>query len=256
MTPILRFLLTLAVNGVAAAGFLLGDWSTGTTLLVYWVETLAGSLLMGVRIGLHQHWTHKRGHYRTQVEMTIRSGGKTTQTVRPSTFANEFLLASLLFTLAHGIFLAALLFILRIPVTWEQVRQGAGSVLLFLALAFLLDLPGLRYRPFAWVKGQAGAMLGRVVLIHLALIAGVFSAGISGDNRWIFLPFALFKLAVDLLRLLPTPAVGEEPPGWLLAFVSLFPDQSGNLRTHWQRAHSQTEREAIEDEEIQPAAST
>ena len=46
------------------------------------------------------------------------------------------------------------------------------------------------------------------------------------------------------------------PPGWLLAFVSLFPDQSGNLRTHWQRAHSQTEREAIEDEEIQPAAST
>jgi hypothetical protein len=256
MTPILRFLLTVAVNGVAAAGFLLGDWSTGTTLLVYWVETLAGSLLMGVRISLHQHWTHKRGHYRTQVEMTIRSGGKTTQTVRPSTFANEFLLASLLFTLAHGIFLAALLFIMRIPVTWAQVRQGAGGVLLFLALAFLLDLPGLRYRSFAWVKGQAGAMLGRVVLIHLALIAGVFSAGISGDNRWIFLPFALFKLAVDLLRLLPAPAAGEEPPGWLLAFIALFPKQGDSFRAYWQHAQETTDREAAEDEEIQPTSRT
>jgi hypothetical protein len=254
MTSILRFLLTLAVNGVAAAGFLLGDWSTGATLLVYWVETLAGSLLMGARIGLHQHWTRKRGHYRPQVKLTIRSGGRTTQTVHPSTFANEFLLATLLFTLTHGLFLAALLFILKIPVSWEQVRQGAGGVLLFLALAFLLDLPGLRYRSFAWIKGQAGAMLGRVALVHLALIAGVFSAGISSDNRWIFLPFALFKLTADLLRLLPVPAVGEEPPGWLTAFVSLFPKLGDDFRTYWQHAQENTEREAADDEEIRPTS--
>jgi hypothetical protein len=90
MTSILRFLLTLAVNGVAAAGFLLGDWSTGATLLVYWVETLAGSLLMGARIGLHQHWTRKRGHYRPQVKLTIGAAAERPRPCTPPPLPTNF----------------------------------------------------------------------------------------------------------------------------------------------------------------------
>lgn len=38
------------LNAIPALGWFVGDWSAGATLLLYWLETLLASLLIGIRI--------------------------------------------------------------------------------------------------------------------------------------------------------------------------------------------------------------
>ena len=44
----------LGLNAIPAAGWFLGEWSAGTMLVLYWLETLIGTLLVAVRIVLHR----------------------------------------------------------------------------------------------------------------------------------------------------------------------------------------------------------
>ena len=61
VTRIVHLLSLLAVNAVPAAGWFIADWSAGTTLVVYWFETVAASLFVVARIVVHQRLSPRRG---------------------------------------------------------------------------------------------------------------------------------------------------------------------------------------------------
>src|SRR5262249_51458076 len=102
----LRGLTVVAVNVVPAIGWFIAGWSAGTTLAVYWFENVAACLLIAIRIGAHQRLSPRRGHYRYQAPSTNR------RSAQSGTFFSGFLITSLVFSAAHGVFLGFILFML------------------------------------------------------------------------------------------------------------------------------------------------
>ena len=59
----LRPVLTaLGLNAVPAWGWFVGEWSAGTMLVLYWLETLIGTLLLACLIIIHRRIRPSRGH--------------------------------------------------------------------------------------------------------------------------------------------------------------------------------------------------
>lgn len=203
MRFIQSLILPLLINAIPALGFLFGAFGTGNTMLIYWVENLLGGLMIAVRIALHRRWTQKQGHYRTHVNTTTttttRRGGRVSQTRQSSSnFLAEFMLTHLIFTLAHGVFLVFLLFVMRVLPDRQTWLPAIASVAFFQTIGLVMDVVTLKYRPFAWVKRLAQGALGRMALVHLALILGVALAAVIGKKELFFAPFAVLKLLVDV----------------------------------------------------------
>jgi Family of unknown function (DUF6498) len=53
VTRIVHLLTLLAVNAIPAAGWFAAGWSAGTTLVVYWFETVAACAFVSARIFAH-----------------------------------------------------------------------------------------------------------------------------------------------------------------------------------------------------------
>ena len=92
------------------------------------------------------------------------SSGARSQT----SFVNGFLVTSLAFCAAHGLFLGVILFVLNhngegslADVDWRSVGFGCLSVLVVLAIDFVVDLPGLRQWSFLQIEQTANRGLGR-----------------------------------------------------------------------------------------------
>src|SRR5437867_2487311 len=111
MPRIVRLLTLLAVNAVTVAGWFVGGWSAGTTLIIYWFETLAACVFVAARIAAHQGMSPRRGHVSYQAPKSNRQRSQ-------SSFLQGFLVTSLVFSAAHGLFLGVILFML------DQNGQG------------------------------------------------------------------------------------------------------------------------------------
>jgi hypothetical protein len=201
---LLQVLFVLGINMVPLAGVLAGGWSQGTALALYWCENLLGSLLIAARISLHRRLTRKRGH----------EGG----------FLAGFLSASLIFTLAHGLFLGAILFFVLPQMGGgrpdaSELLRGLVFVVAFQVAAFAHDAFHLRDWPFAAVKDMTDRALGRVFVVHVAIIAGL------GVTAWLDGPDGLFYVFVGLKTLLdlawtgPRRAAPRKAPRWLSSLL-------------------------------------
>ena len=105
----LRSLLTaLGLNAVPALGWFVGEWSAGTMLVLYWLETLIGTLLLAARIILHRRIRPSKGHWDYHAPQT-----QAPQANNRSSYLAAFLVPALVFTFAHGIFLAVLGFMAK-----------------------------------------------------------------------------------------------------------------------------------------------
>jgi hypothetical protein len=214
----------LAVNVVPAAGWFAENWSAGTTLAVYWFETLAGCLLIAVRIAAHRRLSPRRGHFRYSAPSETRKG------VRRSSFLGGFLVASLAFGAAHGIFLAAILFLLNrngegalAAVDWHSVATGCAVVLVFLVVDLVADLPRLRRWSFLRIEQIAQRGMGRIVVVHLTLIFGLMAVGLTDAPSALFGVFVVLKTMYSLSLVLPQyePAT---PPQWFSRLMNRVPN--------------------------------
>src|SRR4029077_11470149 len=103
---VLRPLLTaLGLNAIPALGWFVGDWSPGTILVLYWLETLIGTFFLSARIVIHRRIRPSKGHWNYQAP---QGQSQAPQTAGRPTYLSAFLVPALVFTFAHGIFLAAL----------------------------------------------------------------------------------------------------------------------------------------------------
>lgn len=215
----------LGVIAVPALGWFAQGWSGATTLVVYWFETTAMCLLIVVRIALHQRWTPRYGHFRYQAPDTDRRAvGKR------NSFLSGFALTSMVFCGAHALFLGVILLLLNLnghrgiaEVNWGNIALGCLWVLAFLLADFLLDLPSLRRWPFWQIEQTADRGLGRVVVIHLTLIFGLFGVAITDAPSAFFGVFVVLKSLVALSFALPqwNP---EHPPEWFSAVMNRLPN--------------------------------
>jgi hypothetical protein len=222
MPRIVHLLALLAITAVPAAGWFVEGWSAGTTLVVYWFENVAVCLSVSARILAHRRMRPRRGHFRYQASKPAGRGSQTS-------FVKGFLVTSLVFSAAHGVFLGLILFVLDhngqggiAGVDWHQVRNGCISVLVILAIDFLVDLPGLRRWTFWQIEQTANRSLGRVAVVHLTLVLGMFGA-VMTDTSALFGVFVVLKTLNALSMALPQwePATA---PKWLSRVMNRLPN--------------------------------
>ena len=279
MNRIANVVQSLGVNSIPMGGFFLGGWSPATTLVLYWFENLVGSLLIGLRIALHWRLTGKRGHYQAKVTSETSRGGRLRgsagrssgfarvapplpksgrgaagrSTPRPGdkpSFLQGFLLVSLVFTLGQAIFLGMILWgLLKLPVEWEALQNGALGVAAFQVAALVADLRSLRAKPFAELKSLVDRSMGRVVLVHLSIIGGMGLLAWMEEPRAFFGIFLVLKLLADLGGVLPQVQPTREAPRWLVRTIGHL-GEPGEFERYWRETHVREQAEAQEDEQI------
>jgi hypothetical protein len=221
VTRFIHLLALLAVNAVPVAGWFVGGWSAGTTLVVYWFETVAACVFVSARIVAHRRMSPRRGHFSYLAPSSSRQRSK-------ASFLQGFLVTSLVFSAAHGLFLGVILFVLDnngqgalAGVDWRSVKLGSLYVLVALAIDFVVDLPGLRHWSFWQIEQTANRSLGRIAVVHLTLVIGMFGAAMT-DASALFGVFVVLKTLYSLSMALPQwePATA---PTWLSRTMNRIP---------------------------------
>lgn len=229
-----RLLQALGVNSVPAVGFFGQGWSLGTTLALYWLETVLVIVLVSVRIVLHRRLTHKAGHWNIPYETRTTVAGRTTVRTGTTTFLASFLGVMVPFTAGHGLFLG-LLVALVIPefagaaegVAPADLANGALAIAVFLGIGLLVDLIGLADRPFRWIERVAERAQGRMFVTHLTIIFGMMAMAYWQAPVALFAVFFGLKTLVDLGSLMPQPEPRLEPPRWLAWMDGLGSSRTG-----------------------------
>lgn len=254
MTRVAHLATLLAVIAVPVIGWFTQNWSGATTLVVYWLETAAGCLFIVLRILLHQRWSPRRGHFRYAPPSDSR------RTPGGSTFLAGFMVTSLAFTIAHGIFLAVILVLLNrdtasgiAQIDWEDVRVGALCVFALLAIDFTIDLKTLRRWSFGQLEATAQRSLIRVVVVHLTLIFGMAGIAVTGASSSLFSVFVVLKTMAALSATLPQwePA---RAPEWLSRVLNRVPNAHPGERFEefWEKGRADEQRRRARNEQAWP----
>jgi len=261
---ILHVLSALGVIAVPVVGWFTQHWSGGTTLAVYWFETLAACLFVLARIALHQRWSPRRGHFRYNAA-GHQGGGyidyRTSKTRRRkplSTFLSSFGVVSLSFCAAHGVFLGVILFLLNhnkvghlAQIDWRSVVFGCLSVLAFLTVGFLVDLISLRRWSFRQLEQSSSQVLSRVMVVHLTLLVGFVAIALTDTPDAFFGVFVVLKTMAALSTALPQwePA---RPPTWLSNMLNRIPSATPGKRFEEAWADERTEERQRVDANERP----
>ncbi len=221
---LVHVLSLLGVITVPVFGWFVKDWAGGTTLAVYWFETVAASLFICARIVFQSRWAPRRGHFAYNAPSAGRRGSKS------SSFLAGFAIVSFAFSAAHAVFLAAILLLLHhngkgdlAGVDWRSVGFGCLSVLAFLALDFVVDLFTLRQWSFRQLEQLADRGLSRVIVVHLTLIIGFVGIAVTGAPDALFGVFVVLKTLAALNAVVPQwePATA---PQWLSRIMNRVPN--------------------------------
>jgi hypothetical protein len=259
---VFNLLMALLINAVPVYGITRLGWSVSTVLVLYWVENLAMALVMTLRIVLHRQWTRKRGHWREQTGAKFEINDKP---VVPKTFLTGYLGFALVFTVAHGVFVFVICAILaqEYPdqpewhISLAQLQQGGVWIIGFLLADLLLDLPRLRTGSFAWLKKTVEARQGRVLVLHLAIIFGMWIMFVTESPFGVIYMLIALKTLFDVATTLSSnKTVPSEPPQWALALANKTGggkgDNSAEFTKQWKDKLAREKQQASEDEEVLP----
>lgn len=232
-----RVFLAGGQNAVPVSGWFLGGWSPGTMLALFWFENLVLSVFIAARIAAHWTATRKRGH--------------------ENGFLKNFLVASLVFTLAHGVFLAFILgSMVPESINRQDVVSGIQWMLGAQVASLVLDLWRIGNWPFAEIRRRTEWVLGRVVAVHLVILLGMFLFVWMGQPWWFFSVFVALKAMIDIGSLLPqwTP---KKPPAWVARGANWMDRKTGHrqrspetFEQFWERTEREQAAQFARDEEV------
>ena len=197
-------LYALLMNGIPLAAVIYSGQSPAVLLLLYWFETVLMVVTGAIRIVLHRRATDKAGHH--VASTTTSSKNATVATVRAALgggndFLKGFLAITVIFTIAHGVFVLLLVFLFRIagPVSWDDARWALDYAIVVQGLFLLWDLPQLRTWSFARLAQSVGQVQIRVLVTQLGLIFGLAGAGITGSPWGLVGTFVVMRALCDAL---------------------------------------------------------
>ena len=230
LTRLVKLVEMLGVNSVPIVGVVAGEWSSATALSVYWAENLIASALVGARLWLHRRWTAQ----------AVDDG---TPRLGLAKAPVEFLVTAIPFTVVHG-FMLVMVFSLVTKTGPDLVNlmQAVVVLLVLQGLAFGVDLWSLGDWPAHRVNERAEYLRGRVVLVHLSIIVGMFLFAWLNRPGAFFAFFVGCKVVSDMAQFLPRVSTtpGSVPPRWLSAVMRTFPKKDGlTFDEHWAHTHGQ-----------------
>lgn len=254
-----QFVVALARNAIPVWGFFNQGWSPATTLVIYWAETLIGTLLIALRMAIHRLMTHKRGYDIEEgpATITVTSGKGPPKQVRLG-YVSGFLVGALGFIFVHGIFLF-LLITLVLPETdggsvdHQALVQGIVSTGAFLVLGFFLDLIGLRQRTFAWIRSMAEGTFSRIVVVHVTIVIGMGLAMVLHRSRPLFTLFLALKFLADVSAHTPQWRP-KEAPAWMSRVLNRVPGKGKDgedFASYWKKTAAQEQAREAEDEKVE-----
>ena len=250
------FLTALGLNAIPAAGWFVGQWSAGTMLVIYWLETLIGTLLVAVRIVLHRRVVPAQGHWAYEAP----KGAEGQAGSHGSTYLTAFLVPSLVFTAAHGVFLAVLGLIVfsktHSPeghIAPDHLLAGLIGIAIFQTIDFVADLIWLRTRPFAWIERLGQISLSRVIVIHLTIIGGMAVVMFTGANRHFFGVFIFLKTLLNFSLITPQYKP-KTPPAWLSNVMDRIKPskEDGTFAEYWVKTDEQEASRVLRNESVIP----
>jgi Family of unknown function (DUF6498) len=248
----------LGLNAVPAVGWFAGEWSAGTMLVLYWLETLIGTLLVALRIVLHRRIMPAQGHWAYEAP----KGAERQTGSHGSTYLTAFLLPALVFTFAHGFFLAVLGLVVFSKKATPEGNLDAGhllagliGILIFQAIDFVTDMIWLRERPFAWIERLGQVSLSRVIVIQLTIIGGMAAIMFTGANRHFFGVFIFLKTMLNLSLVLPQYKP-KTPPAWLSNVMDRIKpsEEDGTFAEYWVKIDELEESRVARNESVIPDA--
>jgi hypothetical protein len=240
----LNLLFVLLTNGVPLYGVKLLGWSATTVLGLFWLENLLTAIFTCVRIAVHRQLTRKRGHWRPG-QLGLLINGKPSR----SGLLGEYATMAFVFTLAHGVFVGMIIVVIgneHEEAIWQfsaaQFRQGAGWIALTLALNLVADLAGIKSRSYAELKAYVQVRMGRIFVLHLTIILGMFAMLATKSPFAILYMLIAFKTLWELATTRTTQAKATAAHAAMAT-----PDAQGPTETAAAR------RMALEDEQVMPA---
>ena len=253
--------LALLINAVPLAGVLYFEWSAINVLVLYWFENLLIGLCTLIRLLMHRRWTRKRGYWRRSNRLGIRINDKPAE----MGLIGEYAAGTFGFTLAHGVFVAGIAALVHQnypdqamwQLSWDQVLRGALAIAAFLGVELIVDLTRIRGATFAALRDYAQARMSRIVVLHLAIIFGMFAMAMTDSPLGILYVLLGLKALAEVGSVFGQGAVqkseSEPPPAWALKMVDkLGKDKGGSAAflKDWEREQETNRRNAIEDEEV------
>ena len=240
----LNLLFVLLTNGVPLYGVKLLGWSATTVLVLFWFENLLTAVFTCIRIAVHRQLTRKRGHWRPG-QLGLLVNGKPSR----SGLLGEYATMAFVFTLAHGVFVGMIIVVIgneHEEAIWQfsaaQFRQGAGWIALTLALNLVVDLAGIKERSYAELKSYVQVRMGRVLVLHLTIILGMFAMLATKS------PFAILYMLIAFKTLWELATTrGGQAKATAVHTAMATPDAQAQGETAAER------RMALEDEQVMPA---
>jgi len=257
--------LALLINAVPLIGVLYFEWSAINVLVLYWFENLMIGFCTLIRLVLHRRWTRKRGYWRHSNRLGIQVNNKPAE----MGLIGEYATGTFGFTLGHGIFVGAIAMIVHQnypdqpmwQLSWEQVFRGAMAIAAFLGIELAIDLTRIRSASFAAIRDYAQARMGRIIVLHLAIIFGMMGMAWSGSPMAVLYVLIGLKTLADLLGGATRGETKIEdsdtpPPVWTMKMADkLGKDKGGatGFLKKWEAERDQVRKNAIEDEKPMPA---
>ena len=257
--------LALLINAVPLVGVLYFEWSAINVLVLYWFENLMIGFCTLIRLVLHRRWTRKRGYWRHSNRLGIQVNNKPAE----MGLIGEYATGTFGFTLGHGIFVGAIAMIVHQnypdqpmwQLSWAQVFRGAMAIAAFLGIELVIDLTRIRSASFAAIRDYAQARMGRIIVLHLAIIFGMMGMAWSGSPMAVLYVLIGLKTLADLLGVATRGAPKIEdsdtpPPVWTMKMADkLGKDKGGatGFLKKWEAERDQVRKNAIEDEKPMPA---
>lgn len=176
----------LGVNAVPAVGWLRETWSAETAMVLYYLETVAVVLLVSVMVRLIVPGVDRRGQSIAR---------KRNEIVR------NYLMFMLGFAFVIGVFIAAILLLfMAVPIPWEAV--GAAMAVIVALQLFGYGWEAYRLRPLDIDDANhlISRDMGRIVVLHLGVLFGVFLAAVRTDLFvW---PFMILKTTIEIAAII------------------------------------------------------
>jgi hypothetical protein len=205
----------LGINAIPAGVVLVGGSSAETAMLLYFFENILAILFTAARVHIlapahDEAYTATASEYtRRKVKGRIVFRGRTTR--GRGALLTGYLLFSLGFSIATGVFLFLFLFlILAVNISRTVITSAMAGIAAFQLFHFVTDLclvGRLSPRQAEMLLDQS---MGRVALLYLAVGVGVFLTLLV--EQWFVLPFALLKTIVDLARPIQALRVRNQRP--------------------------------------------
>jgi len=252
LTTIAHSVFIVATNAVPLIGVLFFGWSIGTTLALFWAETLVTGTANVARIYAHRRATRRLGHQRKLQRHSTKKLEETA--VEEGSYLLSYVTVLFPFSIGHGVFLFAILAMLSqhrpgAASTWgvdfDALRSAVVAIAVLATMELLVDLLSLSDKPFSWLRKRIERSIGNIVIFHLALLGGAVLL-MQFETPLTFLPvIVVLKTAFDLGTSIPKTTHPSTPPGW---FRYLGEKMNKDVDAEWADTLA-TERKRAEDDE-------